>query len=52
MKKIKKEINLTKLETKLYLSSIILFIFTIIINILNLIYYPYLLKGLILEINI
>lgn len=52
LRKLKKEEKLTKLERNLYLLSSILFLTTIIINILNIIYYPYLLNGLILEINI
>ena len=50
--KLTKEINITKIERNIYLLSSILLISTIIINILNLIYYPYLLNGLILEVNI
>lgn len=50
--KLTKEINITKIERNIYLLSSILLISTIIINILNLFYYPYLLNGLILEINI
>lgn len=49
---LKKEEKITKIERNLYLLSSILFLTTIIINILNIIYYPYLLNGLILEINI
>lgn len=52
LRKLKKEEKVTKLERNLYLLSSILFLTTIIINILNIIYYPYLLNGLILEINI
>lgn len=50
--KLTKEINITKIERNIYLLSSILLISTIIINILNLFYYPYLLNGLILEVNI
>lgn len=50
--KLTKKINITKIERNIYLLSSILLISTIIINILNLFYYPYLLNGLILEINI
>ena len=50
--KLTKEINITKIERNIYLLSSILLISTIVINILNLFYYPYLLNGLILEINI
>lgn len=49
---LKKEEKITKIERNLYLLSSILFLTTIIINILNIIYYPYLLNGFILEINI
>lgn len=52
LRKLRKEEKVTKLERNLYLLSSILFLTTIIINILNIIYYPYLLNGLILEINI
>jgi thiamine transporter ThiT len=52
LRKIKKEEKVAKLERNLYFISGILFLTTIIINILNIIYYPYLLNGLILEINI
>ena len=50
--KLTKEINITKIERNIYLLSSILLISTIVINILNLFYYPYLLNGLILEVNI
>ena len=52
MKKITKEIYITNIEKKIYLISSILLILTTIININTIIYYPYLLNGLILEINI
>ncbi len=52
LRKLTKEENITKLERNIYLISSILFLTTIIINILNIIYYPYLLNGLILELNI
>lgn len=42
----------TKLERNIYFISGMLFLSTVIINILNIIYNPYLLNGLILEINI
>ena len=42
----------TKLERNIYFISGMLFLSTVIINILNIIYYPYLLNGLVLEINI
>ena len=42
----------TKLERNIYFISGMLFLSSVIINILNIIYYPYLLNGLVLEINI
>jgi len=52
LREIKKERNKIKINRNLYASSTIIFIFTIIINLINIIYNPYLLNGLILEINI
>lgn len=52
MKKITKETKIIKLERNLYIISSVLFLSTTIINILNIIYYPYLLNGIILELNI
>lgn len=50
--KIKKETKLAKIERNIYILSSILFLSTVIINILNIIYQPYLINGIILEINI
>lgn len=52
LREIKKQEKIAKMERNIYLISSILFLTTVIINILNIIYYPYLLNGLILEINI
>lgn len=52
LKNLKKKKILTKVERNLYFISSILFLSTIIINIMNIFYYPYLINGLILEINI
>lgn len=52
LKQLTKKESITKLERNIYLISSILFLTTIIINILNIIYSPYLLNGLILELNI
>ncbi len=52
LRRIKKEEKIAKIERNIYLISSLLFFTTIIINILNIIYYPYLWNGLILEINI
>ena len=52
MKKITKETKIIKLERNLYIISSVLFLSTTIINILNIIYYPNLLNGIILELNI
>ena len=52
LSKLKKDKKLKIINRNLYASSIIIFIFTIIINIINLVYNPFLLNGLILEINI
>lgn len=51
-KHLKKETKLIKIERNLYIASVLLFLSSIIINILNIIYYPYLINGLILELNI
>ena len=50
--KIKKETKLIKIERNIYIICSILFLSTVIINILNIIYHPYLINGIILEINI
>ena len=52
LSKIKKDKTLKKINRNLYMISTCIFIFTIIINIINIIYNPYLLNGLILEINL
>ena len=52
LKNLKNKKILTKVERNLYFISSILFLSTIIINIMNIFYYPYLINGLILEINI
>ena len=52
MKKITRETTMIRLERNLYIISSVLFLSTTIINILNIIYYPYLLNGIILELNI
>jgi len=52
LKQIKKETKKEKLNRNLYASSALLFLFTITMNLINIIYNPYLLNGLILEINI
>lgn len=49
---LKKEQQITKIEKKIYLISLILFFLTNIFNILTIINYPSLLNGIILEINI
>lgn len=46
------EEKVLKIERNLYCISAILFFNTVIVNILNIIYYPYLLNGLFLEVNI
>jgi len=52
LKTIKKETQKEKLNRNLYAISTLLFVFTISMNLINIIYNPYLLNGLILEINI
>lgn len=52
LKKIKKETKLVKIERNIYIMCSILFLSTVIINILNIIYHPYLINGIILELNI
>lgn len=52
LRQIKKEKTKIRINRNLYASSTIIFIFTVIINLINIIYNPYLLNGLILEINI
>lgn len=52
LKQLKKETKKEKINRTLYATSTLLFIFTIIMNLINIIYNPYLLNGLILEINI
>ena len=52
LKLVKKRKKKEKIARNLYASSTILFLLTTIINIINLVYNPYLLNGLILEINI
>ena len=52
LKLIKKRKKKEKITRNLYASSTILFLLTIIVNIINIFYSPYLLNGLILEINI
>lgn len=52
LRKIKKETKLVKIERNIYIMCSILFLSTVIINILNIIYHPYLLNGIILELNI
>ena len=52
LRKIKKETKLVKIERNIYIMCSILFLSTIIINILNIIYHPYLINGIILELNI
>jgi hypothetical protein len=52
LKQIKRETTKTKINKNLYASSIFILILTTIINIINIFYSPYLLNGLILEINI
>ena len=42
LRRIKKEEKIAKIERNIYLISSLLFFTTIIINILNIIYYPYL----------
>lgn len=49
---LKKREKLIKIERNIYLVSTLLFFVTVIINIINIINYPYILNGLILEINI
>ena len=49
---LKKREKLIKIERNIYLVSTLLFFCTVIINIINIINYPYILNGLILEINI
>ncbi len=52
LREIKKEEKETIIERNIYIISTILLLSTIIINILNIINYPYLINGLVLEINI
>lgn len=52
LRQIKKITKKEKINRNLYATSTLLFIFTVIMNIINIIYSPYLLNGLILEINI
>lgn len=52
LRKIKKETKLVKIERNIYIMCSILFLSTVIINILNIIYHPYLINGIILELNI
>lgn len=52
LKSIKNETKKEKITRNLYASSTLLFLFTITMNLINIIYNPYLLNGLILEINI
>lgn len=46
------EEKVLKIERNLYCLSAVLFFNTVIVNILNIIYYPYFINGLFLEINI
>ncbi len=50
--KLKKEKRREKINRNLFATSTIIFIFTIALNIINIVYNPHLLNGLILEINI
>ena len=52
LRKIKKETKLVKIERNIYIMCSILFLSTVIINIINIIYHPYLINGIILELNI
>lgn len=52
LKLVKKKTKKEKITRNLYATSSIIFLFTIILNTINLVYNPYLLNGLILEINI
>ena len=52
LKLIKQETKKEKISRNLYATSTLLFLFTITMNLINIIYNPYLLNGLILEINI
>ncbi len=47
-----KETKLVKIERNIYIVCSILFLSTVVINILNIIYHPYLINGIILELNI
>lgn len=52
LKLVRKRKKKEKIARNLYASSTILFLLTTTINIINLVHNPYLLNGLILEINI
>ena len=52
LRKIKKETKLVKIERNIYIMCSILFLSTVIINIINIIYHPYLINEIILELNI
>lgn len=52
LKQIKRLTKKEKISRNLYASSTLLFVFTVAMNLVNIIYSPYLLNGLILEINI
>lgn len=49
---LKNEERMVKLERNIYFVCCFLFVLTVLINIVNIINYPYILNGLILEINI
>ena len=52
LRKIKKKTTITKIERDIYIISCLLFLTTLILNTITIIYNPYLINGLILEINI
>lgn len=47
-----KKVRVVKIERDIYFVCMILFFITISINVISIMYYPYLFNGLILEINI
>ena len=52
LSKIKRDKIVKKINRDLFIASTLIFLLTITINIINITYYPYLLNGFILEINI
>ena len=52
LKLLKRETKKLKFSRNLYATSTLLFVLTVIMNTINIVYNPYLLNGFILEINI